>query len=307
MWTLTRSIGGLDDLGDRPPSRPRPQDDPRLPERRTHGRGAGAGGRGPVRPVRGLLPRPAGRGPASVGRDVASTSSVCSGSSSRIDVDPPAPRAELRPDCEACSAAKGRRSRSSSTRPVRRPSGTGSISRTRPPRGGGGRPRRCSSARSRTPAEWRGRLAESKDQPHMIDALDRGRRARSAGLTRVWRFDRMATVCHPATGRLTASFAGVAKHYGVSVAICPPRHGNRKGVVEKANHTAAQRWWRTLPDDITIEAAQASLDAFCVRVGDARRRVIDGTTRQRRCARRTRTADAPAGTVPRRRSPSNAR
>lgn len=92
----------------------------------------------------------------------------------------------------------------------------------------------------------------------------------------MWRFDRMATVCHPATGRLTGSFAGVAKHYGVQVAICPPRSGNRKGAVEKANHTAAQRWWRTLPDDITIEAAQLSLDAFCVRVVDARQRVIDG-------------------------------
>ncbi len=33
--------------------------------------------------------------------------------------------------------------------------------------------------------------------------------------------------------RVTASFAGVAKRYGVSVAICPSRRGNRKGVVEK--------------------------------------------------------------------------
>ncbi|MFE4638178.1 hypothetical protein ACFRJ1_33085 [Streptomyces sp. NPDC056773] len=31
----------------------------------------------------------------------------------------------------------------------------------------------------------------------------------------------------------------------VGVDICPPRRGNRKGVVEKANHSAAQRWWRT--------------------------------------------------------------
>ena len=67
----------------------------------------------------------------------------------------------------------------------------------------------------------------------------------------------MATVCHPGTGRITASFAAVAKHYGVSVAICPPRRGNRKGVVEKANHTAAQRWWRTLADDVAAEQAQA--------------------------------------------------
>ena len=34
----------------------------------------------------------------------------------------------------------------------------------------------------------------------------------------VWRFDRMATVCDPGSGRVTAWFAGVAKHYGVAVA-----------------------------------------------------------------------------------------
>ena len=85
----------------------------------------------------------------------------------------------------------------------------------------------------------------------------------------------MATVCHPASGQVTASFASVAKHYGVGVDICPPRRGNRKGVVEKAIHGAAQRWWRTLPDDATPEQAQASLEAFCVRVIDPRRGVID--------------------------------
>jgi hypothetical protein len=53
----------------------------------------------------------------------------------------------------------------------------------------------------------------------------------------------------------------VAKYYGASVSICPARRGNRKGVVEKANHTAAQRW-RTLPDDVTVEQGQASLDRF---------------------------------------------
>ena len=106
------------------------------------------------------------------------------------------------------------------------------------------------------------------------------------GLSDVWRFDRMATVCHPATGRVTASFAAVAKHYGVSVAICPPRHGNRKGVVEKANDVAAQRWWRTLPDDVTVEEAQASLDRFCAERADARMRVIGETREQCRGARR---------------------
>ena len=118
---------------------------------------------------------------------------------------------------------------------------------------------------------WRGVLAASTDQPHLIDALDRTTRA-LGGLSRVWRFDRMATVCHPASGRITSSFAAVAKHYGVQVAICPPRRGNRKGVVEKANHTAAQRWWRTLADELTPEQAQASLDTWCQVRGDARLR-----------------------------------
>ena len=114
-------------------------------------------------------------------------------------------------------------------------------------------------------------LAESTDQPHVIDGLHRIAVA-LGGLTRTWRFDRMATVCHPGSGAITASFAAVAKHYAVSVAICPPRRGNRKGVVEKANHTAAQRWWRTLADDTTPEQTQASLDRWCVLRGDTRMR-----------------------------------
>ncbi len=52
----------------------------------------------------------------------------------------------------------------------------------------------------------------------------------------MWRFYRMATVCHPASGKITATLRPVAKYYGVDVAICPARHGNRKGVVEKGNH-----------------------------------------------------------------------
>ena len=118
---------------------------------------------------------------------------------------------------------------------------------------------------------WRGVLCPAMDQPHLIDALDRVTRT-LGGVTRSWRFDRMATVCHPATGRVSSSFATVAKHYGVHVDICPPRRGNRKGVVEKANHTAAQRWWRTLGDDLTVEQAQASLEKFCSTRGDARLR-----------------------------------
>ena len=119
--------------------------------------------------------------------------------------------------------------------------------------------------------KWRAALSPSQDQPHLVAALDKVSRE-LGGVTRVWRFDRMATVCDPGSGRVSASFAGVAKHYGVAVAICPPRRGNRKGVVEKVNHTAAQRWWRTLADETTVEAAQASVDRFARVRGDTRLR-----------------------------------
>ncbi len=119
------------------------------------------------------------------------------------------------------------------------------------------------------------------------------------GLTRVWRFDRMATVCDPGSGRVTASFAGVAKHYGVSVAICPARRGNRKGVVEKVNHTAAQRWWRTLADEATVEQAQASLDRFAAVRGDTRlRATADGRSSVAVVAKSEPLAPAPAVPYP---------
>jgi len=124
--------------------------------------------------------------------------------------------------------------------------------------------------------KWRAVLADSEDQPHLIDGLH-AVSGRLGGVPKQWRFDRMATVVSPNTGRVTASFAAVAKHYGVAVKLCPPRHGNRKGSVEKSNDTAAQRWWRTVPDDFTMAQAQASLDALCARVGDSRVRKRDGT------------------------------
>jgi transposase len=179
----------------------------------------------------------------------------------------------LRPACETCHAAKGRASAV-----IDHPPGEETqwdwVELPDPPRswGWGSKAFLFVGALAHS-GRWRGVLAESMDQPHVIDGLDRVAR-RLGGVTDVWRFDRMATVCHPATGRVTASFAAVAKHYGVSVAICPPRHGNRKGVVEKANHSVAQRWWRTLPDDVTVEEAQGSLDRACAERFDTRQRVI---------------------------------
>ena len=98
----------------------------------------------------------------------------------------------------------------------------------------------------------RGRLSPSMDQAHLIEGLDDVCR-RLGGVTQRWWFDRMATVVSPGSGKGTASFVPVAKHYGVGIDICPPRRGNCKGVVEKAIHGAPKRWWRTLPDDVTPE------------------------------------------------------
>jgi transposase len=120
---------------------------------------------------------------------------------------------------------------------------------------------------------WRGVLAESEAFPHLVEALDQVLR-RLDGTPRRWRTDRMATVCYPATGQVLPAFAAVAKFYGVGVDICPSRRGNRKGVVEKANHTAAQRWWRTVSDGVTLQAAQSGIDKLAVRM-DQRRRMVD--------------------------------
>jgi len=125
-------------------------------------------------------------------------------------------------------------------------------------------------------SRFRGSFAESMEQPQTFDAIDRTL-ARLGGVTRRWRFDRMATVVTIGEGRLLPSFAAFAKHYGVGVDVCPPRRAKRKGVVEKSIHFATQRWWRTA-DVATQEQAQFSYDMFCDTIGDARpRRDLDGS------------------------------
>lgn len=81
----------------------------------------------------------------------------------------------------------------------------------------------------------------------------------------------MNWVRNPAISIKDSDTPQVAKHYGVTVVPCPPRRGNRKGVVEKQIHYLTQRWWRTLQAGNLAEA-QASLDRFCATIGDARRR-----------------------------------
>lgn len=96
------------------------------------------------------------------------------------------------------------------------------------------------------------------------------------GTSRVWRTDRMATIVVPGTDRLTVDAANIAKHYGVQIAVCPPRRAQRKGVVEKAIQYLTGSWWRTAP--VTTPAqAQTSLDRWSVEVSDRRARP-DGMT-----------------------------
>ncbi len=206
---------------------------------------------------------------------------------------------ELRPHCEPCSATNGR-----ANAPIAHPPGEETqwdwLELPDPPElWGWGKNAHLLVGALAHSSKWRGHLAATEQQPHLIAGLDAVTR-KLGGLTKKWRFDRMATVCHPESGKVTATFAAVTKHYGVSVAICPPRRGNRKGVVEKSNHTAAQRWWRTLPDDISIEEAQASLDRFCELRGDARLRPsgVDGRASVLTVAEREPLAPVPATPFP---------
>ena len=122
----------------------------------------------------------------------------------------------------------------------------------------------------------RGEIAESMDKAHLIEGMDRILR-KLGGTTRDWRVDRMASVVVPGTGDIQPSFAPVAKHYGASVKPCPPRRGNRKGVVESSVRFVSGRWWRTLVAEDPA-SAQVSLDHFLATVGDARARRIGGVT-----------------------------
>lgn len=182
---------------------------------------------------------------------------------------------KLRPQCSACVGATGRVNAVIEHPPGAETQWDWLDLPDPPPAWGWGKRARLLVGSLSHSGKWRAVLSDSTDQPHLIDALDRITRA-LGGVTSSWRFDRMATVCHPDTGRVTASFAGVAKYYGVSVAICPPRSGHRKGVVEKINHGAAQRWWRTLGDGLTVEQAQAGVDRFARTRGDTRMRVGPG-------------------------------
>ena len=116
----------------------------------------------------------------------------------------------------------------------------------------------------------RGVFADGMTFAHLIEALD-GVLRRLGGTAKSWRIDRMATVVYPGTDRLRAEAAAAAKHYGVTVAVCPANRPQRKGVVEKAIDYVTQSWWRAAPVSTPAEA-QADLDRWSVAVSDRRRR-----------------------------------
>ena len=113
-------------------------------------------------------------------------------------------------------------------------------------------------------------ISEGMSFAHLVEAID-GVLRRLGGTPRAWRTDRMATVVHPGSDRITAQFAQAAKHYGVEVWVCPPRRPQRKGVVEKAIQYVTRSWWRTAPVS-TLGQAQADLDRWAAAVADRRTR-----------------------------------
>jgi transposase len=115
---------------------------------------------------------------------------------------------------------------------------------------------------------FRGVFCEQMTFGHLADAMHRVL-VELGGTPRVWRTDRMATIVIAGTDRLTVDAAQAARHYGVEIAVCPPRRAQRKGVVEAAIKYLTRSWWRSA-QVTTMGEAQRSLDLWSVEVADQR-------------------------------------
>jgi transposase len=117
---------------------------------------------------------------------------------------------------------------------------------------------------------FRGVFCEQMTFGHLAEAMHRVLVA-LGGTPQVWRTDRMATIVTPGTDRLTVDAVQAAKHYGVEIAVCPPRRAQRKGVAEGAIKYTTNSWWRSA-QITTLADAQRSLDRWSVEVADRRAR-----------------------------------
>src|SRR3954453_11711309 len=117
---------------------------------------------------------------------------------------------------------------------------------------------------------FRGVFCEQMTFGHLAEAMHRVL-VGLGGTPQVWRTDRMATIVMPGSDRLTVDAAQAAKHYGVEIAVCPPRRAQRKGVVEAAIKYTTNSWWRSA-QLTTMADAQRSLDRWSVEVADRRPR-----------------------------------
>jgi transposase len=116
----------------------------------------------------------------------------------------------------------------------------------------------------------RGVFAEGETFAHLAGSLD-GLLRRFGGTAHSWRTDRMPSVVVPGSDRIRAEAAALAKHYGVTIAVCPPNRPQRKGPVERGIGYLTQSWWRSAPV-ATPAQAQTDLDRWCASVADRRRR-----------------------------------
>ena len=190
-----------------------------------------AGRSGPVRAVRRLLPRTAGRGPASVGDRRCSTRSSSSATTGRIRRSP----ASCGPGGCARRASRAARPRAGRSAVIEHPPGEETqwdwLELPDPPDawGWGSMAHLLVGALAHS-GRWRGG-AGRVDGPAAP-----GRRRCDRIAPRLGRADPAVAVRpdgHGLPPRHRAgsppSFAAVAKHYGVSVAICPPRRGQPQG------------------------------------------------------------------------------
>jgi transposase len=146
-------------------------------------------------------------------------------------------RRGLRPVCEQCRALKDR-----PVAIIDHPGGAETqwdwVELPDPPaHWGWGRTAHLLVGASSHSGAWRGVLAESEDQAHLVVGLHQVA-SRLGGLTRAWRFDRMATVADPGSGRVSATFAAVAKHY----LLTEPTGASRQVSEGVSSHELTRAW-----------------------------------------------------------------